>query len=194
MINIVHPFYKTEYLIKSYYESSQLLCNELKMTNHDLLVLIKESLAYEIKKEDYKLSLLTQQSIDGFLNFEKDNIVKTLSAFEMDYNILKELKLRINPYAKFVESPFVFNISDGKRLFFRNMSVAYCFIPKILATNELRIDEYPILGPLKFLLKIKDMHTSFTISQLINSTSIQKTDILVRRVKKMMLNQLLIID
>lgn len=193
MINVIHPFCKLEYIIKSYHENPHKLCEDFGVQENGLLDLIKGCFELEFQKEEYKCDLLNKSEICKIFEFETTNILKSLDAFEMDKSDFINIRLEINPYARFINSSHIFAICDGTKLHAAEHTVQCLLVPKIVATNELRIEEHFIIGPLKFLVSVNNSKTSFSVSQLIRSMDEQRIDLLIKRIKKMMLMQLLII-
>lgn len=193
MINVINPFYKLENILNLYRTNPDQLCENMRITKTDLLDLLKGCFELEYQMENYKLKIIKNYSLEEIFNNEKNNVQKTLDAFDLDLSDFKYIELSINPYAEFVNSSYIFTICDGKVINGVKHIGEYCFIPKIIATNELRIDEYPVFGPLKFLCSVKRFGSSFNISQLIEPSKVQDLDLIIRRIKKMLLNQLLII-
>lgn len=165
--------------------------NEQGKTSLDFL---EEILNFEIEKEKYKRSLLQYHSFDNILHFEHSNIEYTLEALKEEDSVLYNLPLRVNSMGIMIESNYTFTIKDCQKIWVASKPCTYFIFPKIVATGHLRMDEYPIIGPLKFIHTMFERKENFRIIDILKGVLSKDAQTIDRRIRKMLLCQLLIID
>lgn len=165
--------------------------NEQGKTSLDFL---EEVLNFEIEKEKYKRSLLQYHSFDNILHFEYSNIEYTLEALKEEDSVLYNLPLRVNSMGIMIESNYTFTIKDCQKIWVASKPCTYFIFPKIVATGHLRMDEYPIIGPLKFIHTMFERKENFRIIDILKGVLSKDAQTIDRRIRKMLLCQLLIID
>ena len=155
---------------------------------------LEEILNFEVKKEKYKKSLLQYHSFDNILHFEHSNIEYILEALKEENSVLYDLPLRVNSMGIMIESNYTFTIKDCQKIWVASKPCKYFIFPKIVATGHLRMDEYPIVGPLKFINTMFERKENFRIIDILKEVLSKDAQIIDRRIRKMLLCQLLIID
>ena len=194
MIDITHSFHKTLWFMEQYTKGSNfsfLEGNEQGKTSLDFL---EEILNFEIEKEKYKRSLLQYHSFDNILHFEHSNIEYTLEALKEEDSVLYNLPLRVNSMGIMIESNYTFTIKDCQKICVASKPCTFFIFPKIVATGHLRMDEYPIIGPLKFIHTMFERKENFRIIDILKGVLSKDAQTIDRRIRKMLLCQLLIID
>ena len=155
---------------------------------------LKEILNFEVKKEKYKNSLLQNYSFENILNFEHSNIEYTLEALKKEDSALYNLPLCVNSMGIMIESNYTFSIKDCQRILVASKPCTYFIFPKIVATSHLRMDEFPIVGPLKFINTMYERKENFRIIDILKGVQPKDAKTIDRRIRKMLLCQLLTIN
>lgn len=194
MIDITHPFHKTQWFMEQYTKGSNFSFLEGNEQGKTCLDFLEEILNFEVKKEKYKKSLLQYHSFDNILHFEHSNIEYTLEALKEENSVLYDLPLRVNSMGIMIESNYTFTIKDCQKIWVASKPCKYFIFPKIVATGHLRMDEYPIVGPLKFINTMFERKENFRIIDILKEVLSKDAQIIDRRIRKMLLCQLLIID
>ena len=191
MIDITHPFHKTLWFMEQYTKGSNFSFLEGNEQGKTCLDFLEEILNFEVK---YKKSLLQYHSFDNILHFEHSNIEYTLEALKEENSVLYDLPLRVNSMGIMIESNYTFTIKDCQKIWVASKPCKYFIFPKIVATGHLRMDEYPIVGPLKFINTMFERKENFRIIDILKEVLSKDAQIIDRRIRKMLLCQLLIID
>ena len=155
---------------------------------------LEEILSFEVEKEKYKKSLLQHYSFDNILHFEHSNIEYTFEALKEEDSVLYDLPLRVNYMGFMIESNYTFTIKDCQKIWVAYKPCKYFIFPKIVATGHLRMDEYPIVGPLKFINTMFERNENFRIIDILKGVLSKDAETIDWRIRKMLLCQLLIID
>jgi len=194
MIDITHPFHKTLWFMEEYTKGSKFSFLEGNKQGKTSLDFLEEILSFEVEKEKYKKSLLQHYSFDNILHFEHSNIEYTLEALKEEDSVLYDLPLRVNYMGFMIESNYTFTIKDCQKIWVAYKPCKYFIFPKIVATGHLRMDEYPIVGPLKFINTMFERNENFRIIDILKGVLSKDVETIDRRIRKMLLCQLLIID
>ena len=194
MIDITHPFHKTLWFMEEYTKGSKFSFLEGNKQGKTSLDFLEEILRFEVEKEKYKKSLLQHCSCDDIPHCEHSNIEYTLEALKEEDSVLYDLPLRVNYMGFMIESNYTFTIKDCQKIWVAYKPCKYFIFPKIVATGHLRMDEYPIVGPLKFINTMFERNENFRIIDILKGVLSKDAETIDRRIRKMLLCQLLIID
>ena len=187
MIDITHPFHKTLWFMEEYTKGSKFSFLEGNKQGKTSLNFLEEILNFEVEKEKYKKSLLQHYSFDNILHFEHSNIEYTLEALKEEDSVLYDLPLRVNYMGFMIESNYTFTIKDCQKIWVAYKPCKYFIFPKIVATGHLRMDEYPIVGPLKFINTMFERNENFRIIDILKGVLSKDAETIDRRIRKMLL-------
>lgn len=192
MIDLTQSYCKVSAFLKQLHLHPDILHSKESLEKHEAFEAIEALYDLEKRKEEYKKVLTDKYTLNSLYERERSIVREMLSSFEKDEKEFCREVLKLNPLVIFHKSPFIFFVQDGKNIIHMKRETDYIFIPKSMATGNLRIDDIAIGGGLKFLLSLKTYNKPFTINDLTINKGLN-ISLVINNVKKLMLYQSIII-
>ncbi|MCI1686387.1 MAG: hypothetical protein LKK33_08870 [Prevotella sp.] len=194
MILPMPSYSKLEYIFMQYQKDATGLCNSMQVKKEEIVDVIAACYYLEKQKSLCLSDLKKNKGESKLAIFEKTNILNCFHAFNTKPSDFVNLEIQMNPYIRFISSPYLFFTEDGDRLKCLKYDCEYSIIPKIIAIGELYVIEYPLIGPYRFLQALTHFSGKFRLTDLIRGRTEKENRMIQLRIKKMLLNQMLIIS
>lgn len=194
MLDVTTNTYRSKYIKSLIHNNPQLLCKDFRIALSELSELDTCTDIFEESIKEYSNKILQKSGLTQLASFEELSIIKALNALDLPDSELISTKLTINPHAKIVKAQYIYKVQDGKKMVgCRHPDIEYVLIPKVLITDTVRVDEYPILGTLKVLKILMNTSNYFSLDQINGLLNHPSSKFIIEQFRKMILYQLLVV-